>query len=618
MEIGRFRHSRLFHDYQMQDDIHGMEDNDQSPFTLESAPLKTAPAESGFPDRYAVKDAGSERVLTCLEAPNLQVIVKAGLTVSASAARKAPSGTIYLDGVAQAEPFLDHERKVYNLDHHEGCVRTFTLATCEQALIMCVKGLDLRDREWRVHANEPDLDTILAIWIILNHQRISNREAVNRRALFALVRLEGIIDALGLELRELSGLPTELMQKLMRVIDRLRAEELSLKKEGAWTKTDFAEYTVRVLRKLDQFLIKVDELEDFKGVEELARIELTNNRIAVVVSSDLGIYELEPQLTKLYGNRLGWVALRRGEADYTLRQMDLFMPFSLEDVYQRLNFVDPAVKGRMSANRWGGSGDIGGSPRDKGTQLSPAEIVSACRDVILKRSDIRHIKRFLISAGLVFLMLLAAVAAAQNWRLAQWLGSDAVSLCWRSQLFGFHVALLVITAIVMGIVALRRPWQFGIMLPTGHDWWWLLPIALLCGATGGMTVPDAVLFQSGAASVWVVALGVLPLSQELLFRGLIHGLMAQLASIQDSQSRWFISGPTIGSALLYALTIALQLILLAGDPLDPLTNGVLLKMVPVAGIFGIGAGMIRERSHSILPAWLLHSLAILTMLLIYR
>ena len=144
-----------------------MEDSDQSTFVMEDAPLKPDATGTGFPDRYAVKAIGTDRVLTCLEAPNLQVIIKAGLTVTASAARKAPPGTIYLDGVAQTEPFLDHEKKVYNLDHHEGCVRTFTLATCEQALIMCVKGLDLRDREWKIFANEPDLDTILSIWIIL-------------------------------------------------------------------------------------------------------------------------------------------------------------------------------------------------------------------------------------------------------------------------------------------------------------------------------------------------------------------------------------------------------------------------------------------------------------------
>jgi membrane protease YdiL (CAAX protease family) len=595
-----------------------MEDTDQTPFTLEPSALKAETSGNGFPDRYAVKEAGGERMLTCLEAPNLQVIVKAGLTVSASAARKAPSGTIYLDGVAQVEPFLDHERKVYNLDHHEGCVRTFTLATCEQALIMCVKGLDLRDREWKIYANEPDLDTILAIWIILNHQRINNREAINRRSLFALVRLEGIIDSLGLELRELSGLPTDLMQKLMRVIDRLRTDELALKKEGEWTKTDFANYTVGILRKLDQFLIKVGELDDFKGIEELARVELTNNRIAVVVAADLGIYELEPHLTKLYGNRLGWVALRRGESDFTLRQMDLFMPVSLEDVYQRLNFMDPAVKGRMNTNRWGGSGDIGGSPRNKGTQLTPAEIVSACRDVIEKRSDIRHIKRFMVSAGFTFLILIAAIATAQNWQLAKWLGIDSLSLCWRSRVCGFHLALLAITVVTMVIVVFRRPWQFGIMLPTGRDWWRLLFIAVLCGLIGSMPVPGPAIFAVDAKSAWILALILAPLSLELLFRGLIHGMMAQLASIQDCESRWFISGPTIGSALLYALGVALQLVLMSPAPMAVLTSGNLLKHVAVAGIFGIGAGMIRERSHSILPAWLYHALAVLIMLMVHR
>lgn len=594
-----------------------MQDNDHSPFRLENEPLRPDATGGAFPDRYAVKEVGMDRVLTCLEAPNLQVIIKAGLTVAASAARKAPPGTIYLDGVAQAEPFLDHDKKVYNLDHHEGCVRTFTLATCEQALIMCVKGLDLREREWKIYANEPDLDTILAIWIILNHQRINNREALHRRSLFALVRLEGIIDSLGLELRELSGFPTDLIQKLMRVIDRLRTEELELKKAGVWTTTDFLEYTVGVLRMLDQFLIKMGELDDFKGVEELARIELTNNRIAVVVASDLGIYELEPHLTKLYGNRLGWVSLRKGDNNYTLRQMDLFMPVSLEDLYQRLNFMDPAVKGRMGVSRWGGSGDIGGSPRDCGTGLSPAEIVSACRDVIDKRSDIRHVKRFLCSAAVTLLIVAAASAASHYWQPAWWPGLETVGEFTRSPLFLFHTALLVFTLIMLGVVALRRPWQFGIMWPAGRDWWRLLPIAIACGFTGGMPVPDQAMFTAGPMAAWIIALVLIPFSLELLFRSLVHGLMAQLATIQDCKSRWFFSGPTIGATLLYAATVCCGMTVMSGSPMATLTSGILIKYVAVAVIFGMGAGMIRERSHSILPAWLFHAAAVATSVLAF-
>ena len=166
-----------------------------------------------LPQRYVIKDSGDTRILTCLDAPNIAVQVESGLTVSASTARKSPAGTIYLDGVAQSEPFMDHEKQIYNFDHHEGCLRPFTLSTCEQVLLMILKGLDLRSREWSVFANEPDLDTILAIWLILNHQRIQQKNSGRRQFLYALVRHEGIIDSHGLEMTEFSGLPTELLIK---------------------------------------------------------------------------------------------------------------------------------------------------------------------------------------------------------------------------------------------------------------------------------------------------------------------------------------------------------------------------------------------------------------------
>ena len=142
---------------------------------VDSAAVQTPPLQkarfklpSQLPERYTLKGAGDERVLICLEAPNLNVHVEPGLAVTGSVARKSPGGTIFLDGVAQCEPFMDHERQVYNLDHHEGCVRAFTLATCEQTLVMYMKGLDLQGREWNIFSNEPDLDAILSIWILLN------------------------------------------------------------------------------------------------------------------------------------------------------------------------------------------------------------------------------------------------------------------------------------------------------------------------------------------------------------------------------------------------------------------------------------------------------------------
>jgi len=63
---------------------------------------------------------------------------------------------------------------------------------------------------------------------------------------------------------------------------------------------------------------------------------------------------------------------------YSVRQVDPYLPGSLEKVYAHLNLIDPAAGGHRSGNRWGGSADIGGSPRSSGTRVSPEQIARAC------------------------------------------------------------------------------------------------------------------------------------------------------------------------------------------------------------------------------------------------
>ena len=49
-----------------------------------------------LPDRYSIRDKGEKRALVCSESPTISVRVERGMSVSAGAALKAPSGTIYL------------------------------------------------------------------------------------------------------------------------------------------------------------------------------------------------------------------------------------------------------------------------------------------------------------------------------------------------------------------------------------------------------------------------------------------------------------------------------------------------------------------------------------------
>ena len=70
--------------------------------------------------------------------------------------------------------------------------------------------------------------------------------------------------------------------------------------------------------------------------------------------------------------------LQKNDSAYTLRRVNHFLPVSLEAIYERLNAMDPNAGGSRSGNRWGGSEQIGGSPRASGTGLTAQQIVEIC------------------------------------------------------------------------------------------------------------------------------------------------------------------------------------------------------------------------------------------------
>ena len=125
-----------------------------------------------LPERYRIREVDGLRFLACDEAPRIRVSLDAENAFSEAEARELGERVVLLDGVGAFGPLLDNKARLYNLDHHEGCERVFTLATCEQALLLVHSGLDLAEGDWSVYANEPDLDTTLAIWCLLNFQRL--------------------------------------------------------------------------------------------------------------------------------------------------------------------------------------------------------------------------------------------------------------------------------------------------------------------------------------------------------------------------------------------------------------------------------------------------------------
>ncbi len=550
---------------------------------------------SAAPDRYRVRSDAKGNVLTCMEAPTVMVRVERGLSISAKQARKYPAGTIFLDGAAQGDPFIDVQKEIYNLDHHEGCIRS--LATCEQVIVLIRKGFDLRRRDWLVLANDADLDTVLAIWLLCNHLRLGDDSKV-RAEVMPLLRLAGIIDTHGLDLQDLAALPPDLLESTFATLQQLQQQEVALKRKGLWSEIDLLEYIADRLNAVDKVIYSPEVFAGLCHIDELARTEIVNGSVAVACRSDAEMDEVEQQLQRIYGKRLGILIFESDSSAYRMRQVDGMLPATLEQAYERLNLLDPAVRGG-SQNRWGGSADLGGSPRTSGTGLNPTQIVQAVREAfrIPTLVDIvSEIPRVVFLAIAALLPAIALIFAGDLLRSRGYFAGDTALLS--------TLVLSVTAGVLFWLRAREVPGLYGWRVPTGFGWLAMLPAALIGAAAGGVWSPK--LLWVGPHNQYqftAFAALLLAVAAELLFRGVILGNLASRLPIKKGGGPWWGSWPTLISSTLYA---AASLLLLLSFANGEFTINQRIVIVAGALTFGIASGIARERSESILASVLLH------------
>ena len=564
------------------------------------------PNVEGIPNRYQIRSEAEGKVLTCVEAPTVKLRAEQGLTISAKQARKYRAGTIFLDGAAQGDPFVDVQREIYNLNHHQGCIRS--TATCEQAIVLIRKGPDLRKRDWIVLANDADLDTVLAVWVLFNHFRLNeNLEA--RAKIMPLLRLQGIMDTHGIDLQDVSAFPPDLRRLTSATLKQLQQQELVLKSHGRWQEIDLLEYFGDRLRAIDELIYSPENFEELHEVDELARAQIANGSVAVACRSDRTIEETERQLQKIYGQRLGILVFQNAPADYRVHQIDRNLPATLEQAYGRLNLLDPVVRGG-SENRWAGSTESGGSPRKGGTGLTPAQIIEAIREAFWKPAFVDVVSAIPRAAFLALASLLPGIALIFAGNLLKNRGFTPPET-----IFLASVVLTMTAAVLFWFKARRVPGLYGLRTPTSFGWLTALPVAFIGAAIGGAWAPGSLAYRLGVGNMYeftTAAAFVLVLGAELLFRGVILGDLAARLPIQKSGGPWWGSWPTlIASALYAAATLALFLGLSNG----PIQITQLLLTTAGALILGIVSGVARERSESILPSVLLHWLCSAALLL---
>lgn len=292
--------------------------------------------------------------------------------------------TIYLDG-AYKGPFFDSKRKIYSLDHHENCIRQITKSTCEQALLFSKYGT-FNNNEFNVIGNDPDLDTILAGWILLNIDEIQKTEIFQK--LLPLILVIGNIDSYGFGYEDMIGLSREIISQEKNRINWLRKEEIKLKDSNEWSSINFTEYTYSILNKIDRYIFYKANNDSIIEPKIVKLIAINNgNFLAYVEDKRFGIYDIESQLRD--DKNIECIILSNESGKYSIKLPNLMSDFSLDFVWVALSNAEMLAKlneGITNKNdpelyltNWGGSSNIGGSPRysnGEGSYLASDTIIS--------------------------------------------------------------------------------------------------------------------------------------------------------------------------------------------------------------------------------------------------
>jgi membrane protease YdiL (CAAX protease family) len=166
---------------------------------------------------------------------------------------------------------------------------------------------------------------------------------------------------------------------------------------------------------------------------------------------------------------------------------------------------------------------------------------------------------------------------------------------------------LILFAASIGLVlahGLRNRGQYGLSLPSGWQWILALPAGVVAGLIGGAwAVP------SSHATLWSVL--AFPVLCEGLARGVVQGRLISWWNVQRPGGRWFVSAPNVAAAITSAALSSLLFLPQSVARPDGPGFWIIPAWIVGALVLGLGCGVARERSGSLIPPVAIHLVAAL-------
>jgi hypothetical protein len=291
----------------------------------------------------------------------MKLVIERGRVVPFEA---LPPRSIALDGYVQG-PAIDAECERYSFDHHGGCVRHATRATCEQVRDAIVLGL--APAGFTVFCNDVDLDTALSLWLLANPHRAAE-ELVGQ-----LVVSAGHLDAH-------SG-AWPIGEAMRHVVEWLSEPETTARADGSYWSMNNAQ----LARLLGDMSRRVDVYTHGQARADVTKFAIDESYVIEHTGSDW-------VMARTVGTRAHAALFRDGHTrvviyrqlpdgsyGYTIAKRSEFVKFfPVVEILQTLAKIEPG---------WGGGSTIGGAPRHPDgsrSKLEPRKVFDIVEAIVQK------------------------------------------------------------------------------------------------------------------------------------------------------------------------------------------------------------------------------------------
>jgi hypothetical protein len=287
---------------------------------------------------------------------------------------ECPPYSIALDGYVEGPPAFSPDGPHANFDHHAEVDRLSTRSTCMQTFMAVTMGLfDTFVRKGQPHAhlfiNDPDQDTCLAVWVLQHPEEC--RELKLHQPIARLLISEDILDCTG------GAYPVSPERPPMKEQAWIFEPYFDARMGGKLHKMDAAgmgSIIHEVGERIDAYML---------GNGKLIDLDTRFDEIGGGPGWKLIVEHGSHARTALFSAGVrAYAAVRdngNGTWTYTVGKMSPYVRFPIQAMYERLNEAEGRTAGQSG---WGGSNTIGGSPREGGSKLAPAQVEAVLNEIL--------------------------------------------------------------------------------------------------------------------------------------------------------------------------------------------------------------------------------------------